>query len=451
MSEVSLLRRMLPFGRANGQKALTSMTHSGASGFAQMLLPQTKIDWAKEVDESGLTSSVLAAPLLWLMRTFPEAPPIVERTRKDEWTAIVDHSLTKLLRRPNDFYSGRVLWMATVLDFAFGNAYWLKIRNANREVIQAWWVPRGLMEPKWPNDGKTFISHYEYKPGGQTIKIAAEDVVHFRFGLDPKNPRLGLSPLGALVREVAIDDHASNFTAAILKNLGIIGLVVSPKQSAPGTANKEAVKEVKDYLIKAFTGDKRGEPLALGAPTDVNLLQYNMQGFDVAPIRDVSEERVCAAMGIPAAVVGFGTGLQQTKVGATMKEMRQLAWTGGIIPLQEIMADEIDRSLLPDFDARALSGTARMRFDTSRVRALWEDNNEKHDRVRKDYLASIITRAEARRETGRPADDAKDDVYVQPVNVIQLPESGIAPQQPSTPRASGNPANNEGGDNDDGD
>lgn len=449
MSE-GLLRRLLPFGKSNGQKALTTMTHTGTSGMLQMLLPATKVDWAKDMDEDGMTSSVLAAPLFWLMRTFPEAPPIVERTRKDEWAAVADHSLTKLLRRPNEFYSGRVLWMATVLDFAFGNAYWLKIRNANREVIQVWWVPRGLMEPKWPNDGNKFIGHYEYKPGGRTIKIDVEDVVHFRFGLDPKNPRVGLSPLGALVREVAIDDHASNFTAAILKNLGIIGLVVSPKQPAPGTANKEAVKEVKDYLIKAFTGDKRGDPLALGAPTDVQLLQYNMQGFDVAPIRDVSEERVCAAMGIPAAVIGFGTGLQQTKVGATMKEMRQLAWTGGIIPLQEIMADEIDRSLLPDFDPRAKSGTARMRFDTSRVRALWEDNNEKHDRVRKDMLAGMITRAEARRETGRPADDSKDDVYVQPVNVIQLPESGIAPQQPK-PSASGNPANNGGGDNDDGD
>jgi phage portal protein BeeE len=47
--------------------------------------------------------------------------------------------------------------------------------------------------------------------------------------MDPRETRRGLSPLGSLVREVAIDEHASNFTAAILKNLGIIGLIVSPK------------------------------------------------------------------------------------------------------------------------------------------------------------------------------------------------------------------------------
>jgi hypothetical protein len=57
---------------------------------------------------------------------------------------------------------------------------------------------------------------------------------------------------------------------------------------------------VKQYIQRAFTGDKRGEALALGAPTKAQLLQYNMQGFDVGPIRDVSEERVCAAIGIPA-------------------------------------------------------------------------------------------------------------------------------------------------------
>jgi HK97 family phage portal protein len=433
MSGLSKLRSLLPssFG---GTKALTSMVH-GNGGLPLMggmlptdkLLPDTKIDYAKEVGD-GLSSSVLMAPLNFIMRTFPEAPAVVERRSGDQWNLVHDHALTKLLRRPNPFYGGLQLAMATVLDLSFGEAYWLKIRNTAGEVIQLWWAPRMMMTPRWPTDGMTFISHYDYSAGGRTIPIEPRDVVHFRFGLDPRNIRHGLSPLGSLVRDVMMDDQAATFATAILKNLGVIGVVISPKtgngMSAPATG---AVKETKQFVHEHFTGENRGKTLALGAPTDVELLQYNMQGFDVSPLRDVSEERVCAALGIPAAVVGFGTGLQQTKVGATMKEMRQLAWTGGLMPMQRIIAEEIDRSLLPGFegDEDQILVDARMRFDTTQVRALWEDTADKHDRVRKDYLAGIARRSEARRETGRPvAEDGSDDVYVQPVNVVQLGPNG---------------------------
>ncbi|MFQ5705542.1 MAG: phage portal protein [Gemmatimonadales bacterium] len=404
------------FGRSNGTKALTEMRHDGRSSLlSTLLLPATNLDYEKEVG-NGLGSSVLMAPLNWIMRTFPEAPPIIEELEGEEWKTVTRHPLGSLLRRPNPFYTGRAMWMATVLDFVWGNAYWLKIRNEAGNVVQLWWVPRQLITPKWPNDGKTFISHYEYKPGGRTVDLGVDDVVHFRSGIDPRNTRLGLSQLGSLFREVATDDQAANFAGTVLRNLGIIGVIISPKEGKG--ANPADVKMVHEYIKHHFTGDKRGEPLAIGSPTDVNLLQYNMQGFDVSPIRDVSEERVCAALGIPAAVVGFGTGLQQTKVGATMQQMRQLAWTGSLIPTQEIIADEICRSLIHEFGGNP--DEQRMRFDISQVKALWEDKNEKHDRVRKDMMARMITVGEARLELGYPADDSHD-VYVQPVNVIQIP------------------------------
>ena len=416
-------------GSDNGQKALTEMRHDSGRSLLTMLMPGTEFNYEKEFGD-GLQSSVLAAPLNWIQRTFPEAPPIVEQLdRAEQWEAVADHALTKRLTEPNPFYSGRILWMATILDFAWGNAYWLKIRNDAGQVVQLWWVPRSTIEPMWPNDGKTFISHYEYRPGSQRgvpIPLKVEDVVHFRFGLDPRNPRLGLSQLGSLIREVAIDDQAANFAASVLRNLGIIGVVINPKE--PNTVgSKDAVEEVKKYLQEHFTGDKRGQALALGAPTDVNLLQYNLQGFDVSPIRDVSEERVCAALGIPAAVVGFGTGLQQTKVGATMRELRQLAWTGGIIPMQEIIADEVNRSLMPEFQE---SAGARMRFDTSKVRALWEDTNEKHDRIRKDVMAGILPVDQGQALLGYPKDEDRA-VYLQPVNLLQLADGSMATVAPA--------------------
>jgi HK97 family phage portal protein len=449
---------LAPANPAPAEAKLTAMVHpvGGASSALtptlpmfdflppDKLLPEKRLDAAREVGD-GLSSSVLMAPLNFIMRTFPEASPIVEkRSRQGKWDEAFPHPLTALLDRPNPYYSGIELWMATVLDLAFGNAYWLKIRNTMGEVVQLWWVPRILLIPRWTFDGKTFITHYDYVAGGLTKPIDPKDVVHFRFGLDPRNIRLGLSPLGSLLRDVLMDDQAADFATAILKNLGVIGVVIAPE--SPGAGSKDAAKETKEFIQEHFTGERRGRALALGAPTKVNLLQYNMQGFDVSPLRDVSEERVCAALGIPAAVVGFGTGLQQTKVGATMKEMRQLAWTGGIMPLQKIIGKTVDHSLLSEtiydgFQAYEppppnRRGTLRMRFNTKEVAALWEDNASKHDRVRKDYVAGVITRAEARQETGRSF-TKDDEVFFQPTTGTLTDASG-------EPISGGDPAGNPG-------
>jgi hypothetical protein len=68
----------------------------------------------------------------------------------------------------------------------------------------------------------------------------------------------GFSPLAAVMREVYIDDQAANFTAAILKNLGIIGVIFSPKE---GTIPKEQAEALKNYVQSNFTGDKRAQAM----------------------------------------------------------------------------------------------------------------------------------------------------------------------------------------------
>lgn len=399
-------------------------------------LPGTKFDYNNEVKD-GLKSSVVVAALNWVMRAFPEASAVVERREDEQWRQVLDHKLTALLRKPNEFYGGRVLWMATAMDFCFGEAFWLKIRNGNGEVVELWWVPRALIRPVWDErKPDVFITHYEYNAGGRKQDIPIKDIVHFRFGMDPTNVRRGFSQLAAVFREVYVDDQASNFTASILRNLGIIGLVFSPAANAPAIAPAK-LEEFKKYIQTNFTGDKRGNALAFASAMDAKVLAYNLQGLDVGPIRDIAEERVCAALGIPAAVIGFGTGLQQTKVGATMREMIQLAWTAGIIPNQAIMADELDRSLLPDFQSN--STLFRMVFDTSNVRAFTEDRTQKHDRVRKDVTSRILRLDEARRELGYTV-DKKHEVWLQPSNVIVTDDKGtVIGPGPGAPAAPDDP------------
>src|SRR3546814_15300633 len=91
--------------------------------------------------------------------------------------------------------------------------------------------------------------------------------------------------------------ESSNFVAALLLNMGVPGIVISPKGGAmPNPADVEATKS---YVQAQFSGDGRGRPLVLGAPTEVSQFGFNPSVMDTGGARDVAEERVRAAIGIP--------------------------------------------------------------------------------------------------------------------------------------------------------
>jgi len=292
----------------------------GAVRFAGRATVTLSSLWRTAIDYSRvdpLANSAVMACLLWVCRTFPEAPVrVLRRTATGTLDPVPLHPLAALLERPNPYYSGPLLWMATVADFnAGGNAYWYKVRSAAGRVVQLWWLPATTIEPYFPQDGSVYIAHYEYKPGGATIAIPVEDVVHFRFGLDPKNVRKGLSPLASVLREVYADDEAANFGAALLRNLGVPGVVIAPGAGGVGV-DEGGAEAIKARFMEKFGGDKRGEPMVLAQPSDVKVLSFSPEQMDLKMLRRLPEERVSAVLGVPAVVAGLGAGLDRSCVPA---------------------------------------------------------------------------------------------------------------------------------------
>lgn len=403
------------------EKALTAMRHGGQPRFMSGLLPRTRFDYRREVGDC-LGASVVTAPVHFLQRSLPEARlALRQRKRGGKMVELTDHAMLTLIRNPNPFYGDIALWAGTILSYATaGNAYWLKVRNGAHQVIELWYVPHWSMTEKFPHAGGDYLSHYEYRPGnGEVIDLDVEDVIHFRHGIDPRNLRRGLSPLDGVIREIFADLESSNFVASLLRNMGVPGVVISPKGGAMPTPDD--VTATKTWFKEAFGGDNRGGPLVMGAPTDVQPYGFNPQQMNLSEARDVAEERVCACLGIPAAIVGFGAGLQSTKVGATMKELRQLAWHNGILPLGRSLADELARSLLPDFAARGDLAGMELYWDTDDVPALQEDEDKQIERKLKELAGGAITLFDYRTETGRDSDDSHK-VFFRPISWIEVPE-----------------------------
>ena len=380
---------------------LQKMTHAGATWLFS-ILPRTNFDYAREVG-TGHGSSVLMAPIKFVQRVFTEAPLRMRRNDK----IIKSHPFISLLGRPNEFYSGDALWRAIIGSwFLQGNAYLLKVWNAF-EPVELWWIPPWMIEPVGPRDGSEFISGYKYKlPGREPQLLATDSIVHLRNGLDPRNPRLGMSDLYCLLREVFSDDEASNFVSSLLRNSGVPGIVVSPKQ---GVASPDDVQATEEKLKQQMTGDGRGNPLVMRGATEVKQFAWSPAQMELGSIRDVSEERVCPVIGIPAAVVGFGTGLQQTKVGATMRELVQLAWIGCVLPTQRSFASDLALHLLPNFEAAAEE--FEVFFDDAMVTVLQESEKEKAARLDVGVQGGWVRVDEARSSSRLEVDEA-DKVYL---------------------------------------
>lgn len=393
-------------------------------------MPRSSFDYHAEVGD-GTGSSTVMAPLLWMARTFPEAPPAVWQTLDTgEEEMVLGHELLRLMQRPNQFYTGPILWMATVVDWCVdGNAYWLKIRDRGQKLRELWYVPHWMIEPK--GDETTFITHYEYKPGVEAFRVDPSDIVHFRFGLDSDDPRKGSSPLKSVLREVFTDDEAANFTASLLRNMGVPGIVFSPDGGE--LPSRDDVEATKEYMKQGFTGDNRGEPLVMSGPTKVAQFGFSPEQLLLKELRRIPEERVTAVLGIPAIVAGLGAGLERSTF-TNMGEAREAAYESGIIPTQRIISEDVRFQLLTEYEPDVFA--LRFGFDLSKVRVLQEDEDRRLRRLDVGIRGGWVQRGEGRRAIGLPVEDA-DRVYLVPANYVEVPADG-GPVRPMSP--SGAPA-----------
>lgn len=370
----------------------------------------------------GLESNVVMAVVYWIMRTFTEAVAVVERRKDDDiWEKVIDHDLEILIDRPNPSYDGDALLKGTVVSYVLdGNAYWWKLRNIIGDVVELWYLPHQLVRPMRISGSENFIDYYQFTPyafgSSIPIRIAPRDIVHLRFGLDPTDPMYGLSPLKPLLKEVWSDDEAQSFTHVMLVNHGVPGLLVSPKIAL----TPKQVDEMKAHVEK-YKGEGRGDSLVTGFPADVHEFGFDPNKLNLTGLRDISEERVCAVLGIPAAVVGFGSGLQSTKVGATMAQLVKLAQTQCVIPMQKTIAKQLTAQLLPDFQSQARR--FRVRYDRSDVSAFQEEMN-----LRAEYAGNLVDKGilridRAQQLVGVEVDETRK-LYVHPSSAQLIDEHG---------------------------
>lgn len=365
-------------------------------------------------------NAVVAVALKWYRDQFAQARLRVGTGAGCDFRADDDTPLARLLRtRPNPYASWRQTWGATADSFKVdGNAYWVKARDRHGLVRELYWIPNPWVRVEVDPLGAP--ARYIYTPGRTALQAPRSvgipydpaDIVHFRDGLDPANPVMGLSTLKSVIRNIAGYNAGETYTAALLRNGGVSAWAITPKDSlgpiAPGTPDEAAILAAKRRVHQQATGENTGMPIAVDLPVDFTKIGESPESLKLDAILDRPEATILAALGLNALVCGLPSSAA-TRTYANLAEAHKQAWVNGVIPMQDALAEQARDALAPDFD---LADDQELRWDRSAVEALNEQADARAQRAALLFSSTLYPRDQALAACGLdPVDDDHGHLY----------------------------------------
>lgn len=333
-----------------------------------------------------------------------------------EWR-IEGHPLLDLLDRPNEFMT-RYQFFATVIMHRSiaGNAYAL-IERLNSGRPYGLWLLRPDRVKVVP-DRQRYISHYEYDIGERDpIRIPPEDIIHFK-ARHPLDDYYGMPPLMAASARVDIDNYMRDFVKTFFQSAGVpAGLLnVKSKLSA------DAKTEIKGRWRNEYGGPSGWHELLILDQTEASFTPMTQtlgpSGLVVPNLDEINEARIAMCFGVPLTIIGARLGVNSSSY-ANKRSDRESFWEEELAPLYKDLSGALDLRLTPAFrDVQEIA------FDLSDVRALQEDQDKYHARLRADVMAGLMSIEEFRQATGMPL-QLEGGTFLVPANLIPTPAAAL--------------------------
>lgn len=396
----------------------------GGQGWSKIrtFLPSARFDWEREAGATWM-NSIVALSIGWLGNRFPRPLiSLIKIARNGDHIPLGRHDVIDLWKRPNKFYGRRTMEKAIGLSLIVdGNAFIYKVRDRLNRVIELWWVPHFRIMPTWPMDGSEYIDGWYVMVAGQVYHLPPEDIIHIRDGIDPENERLGLSALRACLREVVTLNYEASYTASILKNAGIPGIVIAPDdpQLRPSPEDAERIKERFQERF-GIENDMAGSTAVLAGKYKVTALGFSPEQMTLNTLPLNAMGRISASTGVASMSVGLP---DPNKTYSNLTEANKSSW-GTIQAIQELVGNTLDDQLLPDFGLDP--NVYNISYNYEMIQELQEPLDAVHARAREDFQAGLIRRNEGREMIGLEPDDSEDgDAYFPGTTQAAAPDDAM--------------------------
>lgn len=393
------------------------------------MLPGTDYDYAKQAGICYHNGIVMTA-LGWICGAFPEAKLVIHRPRKgDKPEVITDHPALDLIATPNADYDDVVLFGGLLLSMigGSGNGYLFKQRAGATNVSGLQYIPHYMIRPQYPTDGADYIHGYLYQTDGHQVIYPESEIAHLknpRWPMDPANTRMAMHPLLGELRSVANDNEERSFSAAMLRNMGWPGALLSPK-NAEQSFTADQNEQLKSGWKSRVSGDNRGMPFASTIPIDVHAFAFSPEQLATDKLARMNIARICAIIGIDPLALGLPS---DQKTYSNVEQARKGAYENMLIPLQSAIASQLTRQLIKTNDLLQVPDTDRFAWDYSEVQCLQEGLDTKYKRLSEAVKSGWLTANDARSEVGLEEIEGGDE--------LTKPGLGVGQEgQPGVPRA----------------
>jgi HK97 family phage portal protein len=316
------------------------------------------------------------------------------------------HPLLDLFEHPNPFMSRYQLIAATIMFRAVaGSAYLEIVRSASGRPVELWPLrpDRMFVIP----DRQRHIGGWEYRLEHEVFHLPPEDVIQLRTR-NAVDDWYGLPPLAVCAERVDTDAMMRNFTLGFFRNGAVpAGLLQITKQVT--AAERQLIR---DKFRGETGGPQNWHQMLVLDQTEARYTPMGMPlgqaGIVLPDLDEISEARIAMSFGVPLELVGARLGMIHGNR-STTQQARATFWDETLIPLYSEIASDLSRGLL---DEPGTQGLDYLEFDLSTVKALAEDEDARHKRVRDDIQSGLISVQEGRELLGMTPRFAPDALLI---------------------------------------
>lgn len=364
----------------------------------------SKLTFFKIVQEGYKQNAAVSACATTLQLTFPEPPLLAGHEEDGRFIPDYKHPVMALLQKPNmDMGQSEFMQFAIAYCSIGGNAYIWKQRSQNRKVIALWPFSDAQITPIAGHDtSEGFVAYYEFDSGnGQKIPISKDDIIHWKWMIDPLQPWKGIGAIELCAREVDKDNEATSYIFALLKNNAVPPVVITLEENDDATQD-----EIDAMGLKWVQKHGQGQPAFITNGMKVEQMGFDLHKLAADTLADIPETRIAANFHVPPSVAGLNVGVKRSDYGDAAARKAFTEQT--LMSLWRLFASELLNGLKDEYPGTAVNFI--LQFDLRRVGALQEELSKRWERVTLAFNRSLLTRAEAKQELGMQP-SVGDDVF----------------------------------------
>ena len=358
----------------------------------------------KIVQEGYKQNAAVSACATTLQLTFPEPPLLAGHEEDGRFIPDYRHPVMELLRKPNqDMGQKEFMQFAVAYCSIGGNAYIWKQRAQNRKVIALWPFSDANITPIAGRDtSEGFVAYYEFDSGdGIKVPIAKEDIIQWKWMIDPLQPWKGIGAIELCAREVDKDNEATSYIFALLKNNAVPPVVITLEEGDDATQD-----EIDAMGLKWVQKHGQGQPAFISNGMKVEQMGFDLNKLAADTLADIPETRIAANFHVPPSVAGLNVGVKRSDYGDAAARKAFTEQT--LMALWGLLASELLNGLKDEYPGTAANFV--LQFDLRKVGALQEELSKRWERVTLAFNRSLLTRAEAKQELGMQP-GVGDDVF----------------------------------------